>query len=192
LYEIHTEMKDKLLEAQDQEKDNTDKSRKAHPVINIGDKVWLLCHNLRTHRPCDKLDFRSLRPFSVVKQINDVAFRLELPPSMKIHPVFHISLLEPYKESSIPGRSQVPPPPIEIGGQEEFEVSEILDSRIIQRKLEYLIQWQGYDVSERTWEPVANLCLLKNDSRISSQISRKAKFQECVNSIHLDQHLYHL
>jgi hypothetical protein len=121
LYEIHTEMKDKLLEAQDQEKDNTDKSRKAHPVINIGDKVWLLCHNLRTHRPCDKLDFRSLRPFSVVKQINDVAFRLELPPSMKLHPVFHVSLFEPYKESIIPGRFQVLSPLVEIERECKFK-----------------------------------------------------------------------
>jgi hypothetical protein len=51
----------------------------------------------------------------------------------------------------------IPPLPVEIEGQEEFEVLEILDSRIIRRKLEYLVQWQGYDVSERTWEPVANL-----------------------------------
>jgi hypothetical protein len=68
---------------------------------------------------------------------------------MKIHPVFYVSLLEPYKESSIPGKSQVLPPSIEIEGQEEFEVSKILDSRIIRRKLEYLVQWQGYDVNER-------------------------------------------
>jgi hypothetical protein len=44
----------------------------------------------------------------------------------------------------------IPPLPVEIEGQEEFEVLEILDSRIIRRKLEYLIQWQGYDVTERT------------------------------------------
>jgi hypothetical protein len=41
----------------------------------------------------------------------------------------------------------IPPLPVEIEGQEEFEVLEILDSRIIRRKLEYLVQWQGYDVS---------------------------------------------
>jgi hypothetical protein len=57
LSKIHTEMKDKLLEAQDQQKDNADKSQKVHPVINIGDKVWLLHCNLKTNRPCDKLDF---------------------------------------------------------------------------------------------------------------------------------------
>jgi hypothetical protein len=131
LFEIYTEMKDKLLEAQDRKKDNA--------------KIWLLRRNLKTNRPYDKLDFRRFGPFSVVKQINDIAFRLELPPSMKIHPVFHFSLLEPYMESSIVGRFQVPPPLVEI------------DSRIIRRKLEYLVQWQGYDISERTWEPVANL-----------------------------------
>jgi hypothetical protein len=146
LFEIHTE-----------KKDNANKSRKVHPVINIGDKVWLLRCNLKTNRLCDKLDFRHFGPLSVVKQINNIAFRLELSPSMKIHPIFHVSLLEPYKELSILGRFQVPPPLIEIEGQEKFEVSEILDLRIIQRKLDSLVQWQGYDVSERTWEPVSNL-----------------------------------
>ena len=136
---------------------NADKSRKQQPHISIGDKVWLLRRHLKTHRPSDKLDYRRLGPFIVCKQINEVAYRLELPPSMKIHPVFHVSLLEPYKESTIPGRLQAPQPPIEIDGEEEFEVSEILDSCIIKKKLEYLVHWQGYEVSERTWEPVANL-----------------------------------
>jgi hypothetical protein len=62
LSEIHTEMKDKLLEAQDRQKDNVDKSRKAHPLINIGNKVWLLCHNLKTNCPCDNLTFVILDP----------------------------------------------------------------------------------------------------------------------------------
>jgi hypothetical protein len=97
LSEIHTEMKDKLLEAQDQQKDNADKSQKVHHVINIGDKVWLLCCNLKTNCLCDKLDFHCLGPFLVVKKINDIAFCLELPPSMKIHLVFHVFLLKPYK-----------------------------------------------------------------------------------------------
>ena len=68
---------------------------------------------------------------------------------MKIHPVFHVSLLEPYKDSTILGRLQAPPP-IEVDGTEEFEVSEILDSRINCGKLEYLVHWQGYKVHERT------------------------------------------
>jgi hypothetical protein len=76
---------------------------------------------------------------------------------MKIHQVFHVSLLEPYKESTIPRRLPAPPPPIEINREEEFEVSKIIDSRINRRRLKYLVHWQGYDISEQTWEPIANL-----------------------------------
>jgi hypothetical protein len=98
------------------------KTQIAHHMINIGDKVWIFRCNFNTNRPCDKLDFCHLGPFSVIKQINDVVFCLELPPSMKIHPILHVSLFELYKESSIPSRFQVPHLSIEIEGQEEFEV----------------------------------------------------------------------
>lgn len=155
--EIHKEVRDQLHGAQANQKRNADKYRKEHPRICVGDKVWLLKRNIKTRRPCDKLDYRRLGPFVVEKQINEVAYRLTLPASMRIHPVFHVSLLEPYTTSVLPGRTQVPPPPIEIDGEEEWEVSEILDSRLVRGKLEYLVHWEGYDVSERSWEPVINL-----------------------------------
>jgi hypothetical protein len=47
---------------------------------------------------------------------------------MKVHPVFHVSLLDIYKESNIPGRTQPLPPCIEIDSHEEYEVEEMLDS----------------------------------------------------------------
>ncbi len=75
------------------------------------------------------------------KQVNEVAYRLDLPSFMKIHLVFHVSLLEPYRESTIPGQLPAPPPPIEINGEEEFEVSKIIDSCINRRRLEYLVHW---------------------------------------------------
>ena len=97
---------------------------------------------------------------------------------MKIHPVFLVSLLEPYKDSTIPGRLQAPPPLIEVDGAEEFEVDgaeefevlEILDSRINRGKLEYLVHWQGYEVHERTWEPTANL---KNAPEMIAEFHRE-------------------
>jgi hypothetical protein len=76
---------------------------------------------------------------------------------MKIHLVFHVSLLEPYYESRIPGQVQAPLPPIQVNGEEEFEVEEILDFKIKNRILYFLIHWRGYDNSECTWEPIKNL-----------------------------------
>jgi hypothetical protein len=73
---------------------------------------------------------------------------------MKIHHVFHVSLLEPYHAFTIPRRIHGPLSPIEFNGEHEYEVEDILNSRIFSCQLQYFIHWHGYDVSERTWEPI--------------------------------------
>ncbi len=65
-----------------------------------------------------------------MKQINVMAFQLKFLGSMRIHHVFHVSLLEPYHASTILGRIHDPPPPIEIDGEHEYEMEDILDSKI--------------------------------------------------------------
>jgi hypothetical protein len=69
-----------------------------------------------------------LGPFKIIAQVNLVNYRLEFPHIMHIHPVFHVSLLEPYKEPQIPSRIPPPPPLIEIDHNMEYEIEEILDS----------------------------------------------------------------
>ena len=145
--ELHTIMKMHLEQAQMCYKEIIDVKRKKHPSFQVGDKVWLLHRNIKTNRPCDKLDYRRIGPFPIEKQINTVAYRLELPASMKIHHVFHTSLLEIYHESTILGRSQPTPPSVEIDACEEYEVESILDSQIRQGKLEYFVYWRGYPTS---------------------------------------------
>ena len=150
-------MKMHLEQAQLCYKEIADVKRKKHPSFQVGDKVWLLRCNIKTNRPCNKLDYQRIGPFCIEKQINTVAYRLELPTSMKIHPIFHASLLEIYHESSISGRSQPTPHSVEINGCEKYKVESILDSRIWRGKLEYFVHWQGYPINERTWEPASNL-----------------------------------
>ena len=107
--------------------------------------------------PSSKLDVHRLGPFSIIEPIGASAFRLQLPSSMQIHPVFHVSLLELHMANTFLGRVVDIPLPIQVDGFPEFEVHSILDSRFKRRKLEYLVGWIGYNASDRTWEPVANL-----------------------------------
>jgi len=122
-----------------------------------GDRVWLRSVNIRTERQSRKLDWKRLGPFTVIERLGTQAYRLELPKSMKIHPVFHVILLEQYKQSDIPGRTHEPPPPVIIDGEVEYEVEDILDSKISRKRLLYLVKWKDYPDSENSWEPTRNL-----------------------------------
>ena len=74
-----------------------------------------------------------------------------------VHPVFHVSQLEPAMPNTIPNRSQSPPPPVEVDGEPEYEITEILDSKLDrqrrQRPLLYLVRWAGYEGTdeETSW-----------------------------------------
>lgn len=114
-----------------------------------------------THRPTRKFDDKKFGPFKIICKLSDVVFELALPTSLRIHPIFHVSLLEPRSGDTF--QEQVPDPPIPVILEDvpEFEVDEILDSKWIgrksSRKVVYLVNWLGYPPSDRTWEPVDNL-----------------------------------
>jgi Chromo (CHRromatin Organisation MOdifier) domain len=124
------------------------------PTLKKGDRVYLLWKNLKTKQLSNKLDYKKLRPFAISKVIGLVNYKLLLPTSMKVHPVFHISLLEPAPK----GTPDTPVTTTEVDNpNEEYDVEEVLDSRYIRRKLHYLIKWSGYPDSENSWEPATNL-----------------------------------
>jgi Chromo (CHRromatin Organisation MOdifier) domain len=79
-----------------------------------------------------------------------------------VHPVFHISMLEPSTPNSIPNCIQPPPPPVIIDEDPEYKISEILNSKLDKRqtcKLLYLVQWSGYEGTneETSWIPANEL-----------------------------------
>ena len=91
----------------------------------------------------------------MIQTISPYAYRLKLLESVKIHDVFHISLLDPAGDDPLPGQEIPPPPPVVVAGENEYHIEEILDSRIRRRKLQYLVKWTGYN--EQNWEPAENL-----------------------------------
>jgi hypothetical protein len=53
----------------------------------------------------------------------------------------------------IPGsRSSPPPDPVLLDGEEEYEVEAVINSRMFQGRLQYLIQWKGYSYEHNSWE----------------------------------------
>ena len=103
------------------------------------------------------MDVRRLGPFPVIGLVGSSPFRLELPPSIRIHPIFHVALLEPYVKNTFPGRDVPQPPPVIVDGEPEWEVASVLDSKFLRGKLYYLVDLEGFDESERSWEPAQNL-----------------------------------
>ena len=123
-------------------------------VFNIGDMVWLLGCNLKTWWLNKKLNFTFMGPFKVEDRVGTQAYCLELPHTIKVHLVFHVSLLKPCKGSNYPDKH---PPPEVIGDEEKYEVEEILDSCHQRGHVQYLVKWKGYPNCDNQWEPPANL-----------------------------------
>jgi len=118
-----------------------------------GDMVYLNTRNLRTQRPAKKLDWKFIGPYKIKRKLNPYAYELQLPPEMKIHPTFHVSLLQPLKHEPV-GRQVRPPPPVIIENEEgPYFVDSIDDMKWNTRstRFELLIKWEGYET--RTWEP---------------------------------------
>ncbi len=129
-----------------------DARRSNAPIYRPGDKVWLSTRDLRLCLPCKKLSPRYIGPFTILRQINEVTFHLQLPAPYRIHPVFHVSLLKPFSPSAPdPNEPAVPPPPEVLAEPTIYWVRNIMDSRLRGGHLEYFIDWEGYGPEERSW-----------------------------------------
>ena len=158
LDELHAALRTTIAEAQVRYQRQADKHRLPAPDFKVGDQVYVRAEHIRSTRPAKKLSEKFLGPYTIIAQVGSHSFTLRLPDSMRaVHPVFHVSQLEPATPNSIPGRTQPPPPPVEVDGEPEYEISEILDSKIDRRRrscqLLYLVRWAGYEGTdeETSW-----------------------------------------
>jgi len=127
------------------------------PTFRMGDQVWLDGKNLRLQHPKAKLAPKRFGPFKITEVLGPVTYRLKLPPKWKIHPVFHLSLLTPFKETTQHGPNFLKPPSEEVEGTPEYEVESISQSRVHRGHLQYLVRWKGYPEADNTWEPTGHL-----------------------------------
>jgi hypothetical protein len=102
----------------------------------VGEMVLLSTRNIAAivdkRRPTQKLTPKYIGPFKIIQVVSTTSYKLELPEMMKIHSVFHVSLLKPYKTSDDFTRPILPPPiAIEDTNEKEYEVEAILDMKIV-------------------------------------------------------------
>ena len=123
---VHEEAEAAVSKAHDDMQRYADFNQGQTPVYKIGDKVWLSAKDLKLNRPARKLSERQLGLFEIIKVVSPNAMKLRLPASYKIHDVINVSRLRLYKGPTA-GQRVIPPEPIKVEGQPEYEVEEILD-----------------------------------------------------------------
>lgn len=153
---IQEAVKESLANAQQRMKKYADRRRRPHS-FQAGDQVFLSRKNIKSQRPCPKLDAKFIGPFQILAMVSENAAELRLPPKCRIHPVFHVSLLKPYKPDARFAPTDLAPPSVLVDGVEEHEVADIIDSRCHYRKVSYRVRWAGLPDAESTWEPIENL-----------------------------------
>ena len=134
-------------------KEQYERGKKTAHEFNVGDFVGLSSKDIKIHQQSPKLGPRQLGPFKVLERVGELDYRIELPAGLNINPVIHVDRLSPWRDNGL--KQPAPPPPDIVDGEEEYEVEEILDSRIYRKKLQYLVKWKGYGYGENTWEPAA-------------------------------------
>src|SRR5258708_19767847 len=166
------------------------KDNKMPPQLTVGQRVWLKGCNLHIRGPAKLLPKR-YRPFQIKQKIGNVAYRLELPDSIKVHDVFHIDLLTPYKEMEEYGQAYTRPPPITVQSEEEYGVESIVQGRQNgpNDSLEYKVHWKGYPLADDSWVTHNNLHLpellkefYNQGGKILQDKRRHARLKKAISS----------
>ena len=145
----------KVNTAKAQAKKQRDVNKHRRPAtFEVGDKVWVKTLNWHTDRPSQKLSNQMAGPWKIIEKVG-FSYRLGLPISMRIHNVFPASNLRLDPDNALPGQINDLPPPIQITGDNEYEVQQVIAVRLRQRKLQYRAAWVGAD-EDPEWYPASD------------------------------------
>jgi len=181
--ERHEEAKAALVKLQEEMKRQADRSRKEAEEYRVGDKVLISTKDFSMElrkRVTKKLTEKFIGPYVVKKVVSENAVELELPAMLRIHPVVNVRRLVKYREQ-VEGQKKIPPPPVEVAGEKEYEVEEILDRQERRGKTKYLVKWKEYMAEGNTWEGLENL---KNMGEKIEEFE-KGRFEEEIQRIRM-------
>jgi len=149
---IQKEAKAALGKVQEEMKKFANRRQREEKEYRVGDLVLLSMKDLKWQmkgRRSEKLTKCFVGLYKVKGIVSSNVIELELPKSIKIHPVVNISRVQLYKPQ-IEGQKKIPPKLVIIEGEEEFKVEKILNKRMVKGKEKFLVRWKGYTVEEDT------------------------------------------
>jgi hypothetical protein len=142
-----------MKQAQERQAKQANKKRRI-PDFDPKDKVYVIKKTWKTDRPSDKLDYPLAGPFEILEMVGH-SYRLKLPASYRVWPVFHADRLRKDPGNPLPGQVNPEPGAEEVNGELEWEVEKILSSRVLHGKLHYKVEWRGWDPDDQ-WYPASN------------------------------------
>ena len=134
LDELHQELKVTIAEAQCHYQGPANTKQMSLPAFSVGQQASMKAKFFCTTRPSKKPSEKFLGPFEILTHTGSHSHTLHLPDTIcGVHPVFHVSTLEPVIPNKIPNWTLSPPPLFKVQGELEYEITEVLDSKIDQQ-----------------------------------------------------------
>lgn len=155
LQEIWTQTKEQIAKSQQLQVRQANKHRREED-FGVNDLVFVTTKDWLQDRPSRKLSHLASGPYRIIEKVGN-SYKLDLPEAIRVHPIFHPSKLRKAATTEpLTGQHMDPPPPVQVGETDEWEVENILDARTHYRKLQYRIQWVGHDL-DLQWYPAGDM-----------------------------------
>ena len=134
----------------------------------VGELVFISTEHMNPKgSTSNKLMYKYIGPYRIIRRISDVTYEIMLPSSSKLHPVFYVNRLRKFyprlTQFADDDGNDIEPPPTIIDDDYEWEVDAILKHRTSKNgQKQYLVKWRGYTSIHNSWEPIDNLVNAKD------------------------------